>query len=77
MFGYDDGRPNSVKLEKLFNDCKVKVKFYLDGKCYFIMTESESNEVSKIFERHEIACHTVHSGFSTKMQTQGTLFRRL
>lgn len=66
-FSYDDGHPNDARLISLFNKYGVKSTFHLNGQKYVGKTEAELMEIRKIYEGHEIACHTIQHGWLNRM----------
>ena len=66
-FSYDDGHANDKRLIELFNKYGVKGTFHLNGIKYALMSDKELQDVAKIYEGHEIACHTVHHGWPANM----------
>ena len=66
-FSYDDGHANDKRLIELFNKYGVKGTFHLNGIKYIGMSDAELSEVARIYEGHEIACHTVHHGWPANM----------
>ncbi len=66
-FSYDDGHENDARLIELFNKYGVKGSFHLNSSKYKGMSENELNEIAKIYEGHEISCHTVNHGCLTRM----------
>ena len=57
---YDDGREQDKRLVEIFNRYGIKGTFHLNGNRYLNMTDEELKEVAKIYEGHEVSCHTVH-----------------
>ena len=66
-FSYDDGHANDKRLIELFNKYGVKGTFHMNGIKYIGMSDAELSEVARIYEGHEIACHTVHHGWPANM----------
>lgn len=66
-FSYDDGHANDRRLIALFNKYGVKGTFHLNGIKYVGMSDEELEDVRKIYEGHEISCHTVHHGWPANM----------
>ena len=66
-FSYDDGSKNDARLVELFNKYGVKGTFHLNSLKYKGMTEEELDVYRKLYEGHEISCHTVHHGWLDKM----------
>lgn len=66
-FSYDDGPKNDGRLIELFNRYGVKGTFHLNGIKYKDMSESELENVAKLYKGHEISCHTLRHGFPTLM----------
>ena len=66
-FSYDDGHENDARLAELFNKYGVKGTFHLNSAKYLDKTEAELEAYRKIYEGHEISCHTVHHGWLNRM----------
>ena len=66
-FSYDDGSANDARLVELFNRYGVKGTFHLNGKKYLDKTPEELEKIRKLYEGHEIACHTMQHGFLNRM----------
>ena len=66
-FSYDDGSANDARLVELFNRYGVKGTFHLNGKKYLDKTPEELENIRKLYEGHEIACHTMQHGFLNRM----------
>ena len=59
-FSYDDGREQDIRLVEIFNKYGMKATFHLNGNKYLNKTDDELKEIAKIYEGHEISCHTFH-----------------
>lgn len=57
---YDDGQKADIRLVEIFNKYGMKATFHLNGNRYQNMTDEELKEVAKIYEGHEVSCHTFH-----------------
>lgn len=57
---YDDGQEADKRLVEIFNKYGMKATFHLNGNRYQNMTDEELKEVAKLYEGHEISCHTFH-----------------
>lgn len=66
-FSYDDGAPEDKRLVELFNKYGVKATFHLCGTNYKDCTDSELEKIRKLYEGHEISCHSFSHGFLTRM----------
>ena len=66
-FSYDDGPENDARLVELFNKYGVKGTFHLNSRKYLDKTEEELDAIGKLYEGHEISCHTVHHGWLNRM----------
>ena len=66
-FSYDDGPENDARLVELFNKYGVKGTFHLNSIKYVGKTEEELDVFRKLYEGHEISCHTVHHGWLNRM----------
>ncbi len=66
-FSYDDGAPLDGRLIELFNKYGVKGSFHLMGSRYLSHTEEQLAEVRKLYEGHEISCHTLRHGWPARM----------
>ncbi|MBE6623692.1 MAG: polysaccharide deacetylase [Ruminococcaceae bacterium] len=69
-FSYDDGAPQDERLVELFNKYSVKATFHLNGNNYIGKTEEELEKIGKLYEGHEISCHTLLHGWPTRMPAQ-------
>ncbi len=72
-FSYDDGSPLDERLISIFNRYGVKGTFHLVGGKYLSMSDEELAKVRRIYEGHEIACHTIHHGWPARMPMQSVL----
>ena len=59
IISYDDGRDFDRRLVKIFNDCGVKGTFHLCPTLFDKKNYLTSKEIGKLFEGHEISCHTL------------------
>lgn len=66
-FSYDDGHPNDERLAALFNSYGVKATFHLNGCNYTNCSDKELERLRKIYEGHEISCHTFSHGWPARM----------
>lgn len=66
-FSFDDGPENDKRLISLFDKYSLKSTFHLNGMNYQGMSEDELEQVRKIYENHEISCHTFMHGWPTQM----------
>ena len=66
-FSYDDGHENDVRLIELFNRYGVKGTFHLNGKKYIGKSDAEIEEIRRIYQGHEISCHTLQHGWPANM----------
>ncbi len=66
-FSYDDGHENDARLIRLFNKYGVKGSFHLNAGKYIGKSDTELNNIEKIYIGHEISCHTVNHGWLTRM----------
>lgn len=66
-FSYDDGFSNDVRLAELFNRYGVKATFHINGSHYCGASAAKKAQARRVYEGHEIACHTVHHGWMDKM----------
>lgn len=66
-FSYDDGSKNDVRLIELFNKYGVKGTFHLNSRVFNDKNEDERRAFIARYRGHEIACHTVHHGWPTRM----------
>lgn len=57
---YDDGRIQDVRLVEIFNKYGIKATFHLNGNNYKNKTDEELKELAKLYEGHEVSCHTAH-----------------
>ena len=69
-FSYDDGHKNDVQLIELFNKYGVKATFHLNGMNYLDITEQRAEELRKLYEGHEVSCHTLQHGWPARMPMQ-------
>ena len=69
-FSYDDGSPEDKRLIDIFNKYSVKATFHLNGHKYIDKTAQELEEIRKIYEGHEVSCHTLMHGWPDRMPTQ-------
>lgn len=69
-FSYDDGHANDRPLINLFNRYGVKGTFHLNGINYREKSARELQEIGKLYEGHEISCHTYHHGWPSRMPRQ-------
>ena len=73
-FSYDDGSGNDPRLIELFNKYGVKGTFHLNTRVFEKMTdESEKKAFVDRYIGHEVACHTVHHGWPTRMPASSLL----
>lgn len=68
-FSYDDGR-NDEPLVKLFNEYGVKATFHLNGST---LSDEEIAQKRKLYENHEISCHTAMHGWPSRMPMQSVV----
>lgn len=66
-FSYDDGSPNDARLIEKFNRAGVRGTFHLNGRNYIGYTDEQLAAVRRLYTGHEIACHTVHHGWPSRM----------
>ena len=66
-FSYDDGSRNDPRLVALFDKYGVKGTFHLNTHVFSEMNEEEKQAFCARYVGHEIACHTVHHGWPTRM----------
>lgn len=66
-FSYDDGSEKDARLIEMFNKYKVKGSFHLNSSNYKNLNDTELAKIAKIYEGHEISCHTVNHGWLTRM----------
>ena len=69
-FSYDDGHEKDKRLIEIFNKYGVKATFHLNGMNYIGKTDAELKEIKKIYEGHEISCHTLMHGWPARMPMQ-------
>ncbi len=72
-FSYDDGSVFDERLIKLFNKYGVKSTFHLNGINYANITEEEADRLRKLYEGHEVACHTLRHGWPARMPLQSVV----
>lgn len=72
-FSYDDGHANDERLIGLFDRYGVKGTFHLNGNNYVNYTDEQLEAIKKRYEGHEIACHTVHHGWPSRMPLQSVV----
>ena len=65
-FSYDDGSSNDKQLIELFNKYNLKSTFHLNGKKYTNLTKEEENNLTALYEGHEVSCHTFSHGFPSR-----------
>lgn len=66
-FSYDDGDARDRRLAELFRRYGVKATFHLISGHYREMGAGERREIAKLYEGHEISCHTLGHGWGTMM----------
>ena len=76
-FSYDDGHKNDGRLVDLFNKYGVKATFHLNGGNYSGASEQEKEELRKLYEGHEVSCHTLQHGWITRMPLQSVVLETL
>ena len=72
-FSYDDGSEFDVRLVSLFNKYGVKSTFHLNGINYTDITEEKAKSLRKLYEGHEVACHTLRHGWPSRMPLQSVI----
>ena len=72
-FSYDDGCDNDARLIELFNRYGMKGTFHLNGINYLGYSDAQLKEVGKLYEGHEISCHTYSHCYPTLMQDQSVV----
>jgi hypothetical protein len=76
-FSYDDGPANDVPLVALFNKYGVKATFHLNGINYVGATEEKKEELRRLYEGHEVACHTLRHGWPARCPQQSVVLETL
>lgn len=69
-FSYDDGCENDARLIALLNKYGMKGTFHLNGINYLGYSEEQLKEVGRIYEGHEVSCHTYSHCYPTLMPSQ-------
>lgn len=69
-FSYDDGNPKDERLIGIFNKYGVKGTFHITSIRYSDYTKEQIENVVKIYEGHEVSCHTLLHGWPTRMPPQ-------
>lgn len=69
-FSYDDGCDNDARLIELLNKYGMKGTFHLNGINYLGYSDEQLKEVGKIYEGHEVSCHTYSHCYPTLMPGQ-------
>ncbi len=64
-FSYDDGHKNDIKLAELLRKYGVKATFHLNE--YLNDFIGRKDTLAKVYEGHEIACHTSRHGWLNNM----------
>ena len=66
-FSYDDGAVEDKRLIDLFNRYGVKGSFHLNSKKYKNLSGEQLSEIKKMYEGHEISCHTYNHCWPTRV----------
>ncbi len=66
-FSYDDGNIQDERLIGLFNKYNVKATFHLNGSRYVNSTQDEKDSLKKLYNGHEISCHTLNHCWPDRM----------
>ena len=72
-FSYDDGSAFDERLVGLFNKYGVKSTFHLNGINYENISQEEKERLCKLYEGHEVACHTLQHGWPSRMPLQSVI----
>ena len=72
-FSYDDGSQKDERLVALFNKYGVKGTFHLNGINYTDISPDEEERLRKLYEGHEVACHTLRHGWPSRMPLQSVI----
>ena len=72
-FSYDDGCDNDVRLIELLNKYGMMGTFHLNGINYADFSDEQLMEVGRIYEGHEISCHTYSHCYPTLMPGQSVI----
>lgn len=72
-FSYDDGCDNDARLVTLLNKYGMKGTFHLNGINYRGYSDEQLQEVGKIYEGHEVSCHTYSHCYPTLMPVQSVI----
>ena len=72
-FSYDDGCDNDARLIALLNKYGMKGTFHLNGINYLGYSDAQLKEVGKIYEGHEVSCHTYSHCYPTLMPSQSVV----
>jgi len=72
-FSYDDGHENDERLVALFDKYGVKGTFHLNSIKYISISEVEKSKLRDRYKGHEVACHTVHHGWPSRMPMQSVV----
>lgn len=72
-FSYDDGHINDERLINIFNTYKVKATFHLNGSNYLNLNDREAEKLRKVYEGHEVSCHTLRHGWPGRMPFQSVV----
>ncbi len=66
-FSYDDGSHEDGRLVQLFDKYSLRATFHLCSGSYGKYSAEEKKALADRYHGHEIACHTVHHGWPSRM----------
>ena len=72
-FSYDDGCENDARLIALLNKYGMKGTFHLNSLNYQGYSDEQLKELGKIYEGHEISCHTYSHCYPSLMPSQSVI----
>lgn len=65
---FDDGSVNDERFIKMIDKLGLKATFHLNGRNYVNLSEAETERYRKMYENHEISCHTFSHCWPSRMQ---------
>lgn len=70
---YDDGSDHDRRLVEIFNKYGIRGTFHLNSGKFGNPGYINADEVSSLYEGHEISCHTVNHGWLEKMPVESVI----